>query len=284
MKNTKILVRIMKKGKSTPIVLIIGLFALTVIAPLAGAQQSSGVISRGFRFNQDKGAAATGAIVSARMNSENTVELATAKTSANITGVVDNQSLVAISSNNEDVQIVLDGTTAVLVSDINGPINAGDKITISPIAGVGMMANDNGQIVGTALTDFSAKSAQTKYVKDNDGVSRAIRISTIPVQVDVSYYQIPGSNILPPFLQNIANSIAGRPVPVIRILAAAILLIFGFVYTAVLIYTSVRTSVISIGRNPLAGQSIRRNLLNMSLLSVAILSVALLGTYLMLAV
>lgn len=259
-------------------------FLLALPPTIANAQNTSEVIGRGFEFSNDQGKAASAAIVSSKTNYPDVVELATAKNSSHTIGVIDDKPLVAISSKGKSTQVVLNGATEVLVCDINGPIRAGDKIAASPVAGVGMLAAENGQVVGTAQKEFNTKTAKIRSIKDSKGVGRNVRFGSIPVEVSVAYYQLPGSNFLPPLLQNLANTIADRPVSAIRILVSSLMLMFGFIYVGILIYTTVRTSVISLGRNPLAAHNIRNGLLQMAVLAVTVLLATLLATYLMLSI
>lgn len=53
--------------------------------------------------------------------------------------------------------IALSGRVPVKVTNENGPIAVGDKITISSVAGVGMKATTSGMIVGTALEAFNGE-------------------------------------------------------------------------------------------------------------------------------
>src|SRR2546430_1246947 len=104
------------------------------------AQQTSSSIAQGFQADTINGDIVPGALVSIKPGTSHTVELATPDTSDQLVGVVDKNPLVSISGDNQEAQVVLSGTTSVLVSDINGAIHSGDKITPSPIAGVGMLA------------------------------------------------------------------------------------------------------------------------------------------------
>lgn len=248
----------------------------------AMAAGSSSVISRGFDYS-GRISITAGAIVSGKNGHPGTIELATTKNVGRLMGVVANQPLAAISTQNKQTQVVLSGATVVLVSDVNGPVRAGDKITASPIAGVGMLATDNGQVIGTVDQTLDTKKASTRRIADASGISHDVHIGAVPAEVSVAYYQQPGSNFLPPFLQHLANSVAGRPVSVLRILVSGFILLCGFAYVGIVIFTSVRTSVISLGRNPLAAHDIRQNLLQMTLLAMIVLAATLLATYLMIS-
>lgn len=265
------------------LVALLGCVSFTTILATA-AQQSSGTIAQGFQTNISKENIKAGAIVSFEKGNPNAVELASRDTVARMAGVIDQKPLVAISTSNEKVQVVLNGTTSVLVSDINGIVKSSDKITASPIAGVGMLATSDSQVVGTAQADFNVSGTETQNIKDKDGKTHVVHIGYVPLQVGVAYYQAPGSNFLPPFMQNIANSIAGRPTSLMRILLASLLVLLGFVIMSVLIYSAVRSSVTSLGRNPLAANAIHKGLYQSGIAALVIFAVTLLGSYIILRV
>ncbi|HSX17544.1 MAG TPA: hypothetical protein VLH86_05600 [Patescibacteria group bacterium] len=261
---------------------------LLLLAPFfagvaAHAQTGSSAIAQGFSADSSKGDIVAGALVSFTTGDAKQVELATSESASLLAGVVDSDPFVAISGSGQEVQVVLNGTTNVLVSDINGDIHAGDKITISPIAGTGMLATADSQVVGTAESDFDAAAAQTRTVTDSHGKEHTVHIGSIPLQVGVSYYQAPGSNFLPPFVQNLANSLAGRPVSFIRVLLCGALLLIGFVSIGILVYASVRSAMTSIGRNPLAAGAIKKGMYQMIAIAAGLLGGTLLASYLLLA-
>ncbi len=251
-----------------------------MLAPLASAQ-SNGSLAQGYAVSTDRGQIVSGALVSLKSDSQS-VELAATDTVDRLVGVVDQKPLVVISGNAQESQIVLSGTTAVLVSDINGTIKAGDKVTASPIAGVGMRATTDARIVGGAQTDFDTGKAQTQTITDIHGASHEVHVGYIQLQVGLANYQAPGSNFLPPFVQNIANSVAGRQVSLIRVVFATILLLFSFVSIAILISSSIRSAMISLGRNPLAASNIRKSIYQVGGVTLLVLGATLVACYLIL--
>jgi len=272
-----------KKGSlAWALLLLAGLFLMGVPAAYAQQSQSSSAIAQGFEADSNNGAIVAGALVSIKQDGSHAVELATIDSVGHLAGVVDQSPLVSISGTAKEVQVVLSGTTSILVSDINGAIKGGDKITASPIAGVGMLATADSQIVGTAQA--SLKMQKTQEITDKKGGKHTIHIGQIPLQVGVAYYQVPGSNFLPPFIQSIANSVAGRPVSLIRVLLCTVLLLLGFISVAMLIYTSVRSAMTSLGRNPLAARAIRKGLYQVGIVSVVVVGGALLASYLILSI
>jgi len=223
-----------------------------------------------------------GALLSAANTSGYNAELADTTSAKQLLGIAGNKPLVALSGNSPTVQIVISGTTPVLVSDINGPVQPGDKIAPSPIAGVGMLATTDTQVVGTARTMLNLKTTKTQAITDHAGKTHTVHIGEVVVQVSVAYYVAPTSKFLPPFVQNAANALAGRQVSITRILFAFIILLITTTGISILIYTATRSSIASIGRNPLAAKAIRRGLLEAGGAAILLLIGAMVATYLIL--
>ncbi len=258
---------------------VLGLFALLWGSALHA--QSNGSLAQGYAVDTGRGEIVAGALVSLKGDSRN-VELAATDTADRLVGVVDQKPLIVISGGAQESQIVLSGTTSVLVSDVNGNIKAGDKITASPIAGVGMHATSDARIVGVAQTDFDTGKTQTKTITDVHGQSHQVRVGYVQLQVGLANYQAPGSNFLPPFVQNLANNLAGKQVSLIRVVFATVLLLFSFVSIGILISSSIRSAMISLGRNPLAAVNIRKSLYQVGGVTLLVLGATLVACYLIL--
>lgn len=241
-----------------------------------------GEISQGYQTSANTSA---GELVSLVPNSQDTVQLANPARAPLLIGVVANKPTVTLSSGTSDVQIVTSGSTATLVSDINGVIHAGDKITASPISGIGMRATTNTEIVGTAQASFSMKGAVPFTVKNTTGQMHVVHIGLIPAEVGVVYYTGGSStSIVPSGLQRIANAIAGRNVSVARVLISFLIVLLGFCSTAVILYASVRSGITSVGRNPLAARAIHASLFQVLLVVIAVMVAMVAGAYVVLAV
>lgn len=256
----------------------IGTIGSFPVSTVSAQSQQSNAISRSFRVGNET--VAQGALVSTVSDDSSRIELATTGTAGRLAGIVSKSALVELSDGNTaETQVILSGVALGLVSDINGQIRAGDKITASPIKGVGMLADSDAQIVGTAQADYKPTDSQRKAVKDKQGKEHTVHVGTIPLQVGISYYVAPTSQFVPPFLQNIANTIAGRPVSFMRIILSCILLLLAFGSIFVLIYTSVRSGLISLGRNPLAARAIHRGLVGVVVIVLSVAVLAILGVY-----
>lgn len=257
-----------------------------VITPIyiASAQQESSSFAQNFKSEEKKSELVTGAIVTATSDKADYVRLATQDNVNQLIGVIDNYPLVALSNGDKNVPVVLSGPTMAFVSDINGPIKSGDKITASPLSGVGMLAKESGQIVGTATADFKEGQGAAKVVTDNKGATHTVHIQKLPISVGVAYYAAPGSSLVPPVIQEIANGIAGKPVPVIRILIGIVVLLLALVYTVVMTYSSTKSTITALGRNPLGAKQIIRGQYRSILITVVTIAGALLAAYLLLIV
>lgn len=248
------------------LLLSLAVLVMACLTPVASAATSSSAVAQ--EFAATTGATVPGSIVSVQPQATQKVELATSGGTPSIVGVIGQNPLVTLSSGTPGVRVITSGTASTLVSDINGQIHVGDKIAASPIAGVGMLATSNVQVVGTAAANFNVITAKSQTITDRHGASHTVYIQELALQVAVSYYVAPSSNFLPPFAQNFANSIAGKQVSSPRIFIASILAFFGAISILVLIYSAGHSGIISIGRNPLAANAIRRGFIEVGLFIV----------------
>lgn len=263
-------------------VLSVVLFTLALGMSSLSAQGVVSSIAQGFQTNDAN--VKTGAVVSLKAGSPNTVELSTIKNLPEVIGVVGSSSLIELSDGVTSVKIVTSGTTPTLVSDINGTIRTGDRITTSPIAGVGMKATTSGLVIATAQSNFSNAASEMRTVKDKSGKDQAVRIGAVRAQIDKVYYEAPGdqNSFLPPAWQDFANNVAGHQVSPIRVMLASLLGVVLFGVIAVLLYSAVRSSIISIGRNPLSEPAVHKSLLQVGISILGVLVFAAIVIYLIL--
>lgn len=255
---------------------------LLVLALAPALAAATSVISVAYPASQPL---AAGTLVS--LNKEtNGVEPATTKNADNLLGavVLDGNSLLSFEGTGSSVQVTTSGVTQVEVSDINGAINPGDSITASPIAGVGMKATTNVKIIGVAQASLASSSgAQKQTVTDQTGKKQQVLIGTVPVDINVAYFfKTPDKSIIPQTIQNLANTVAGREVAPLPILLSAAIIIVSIIAISSLISSAVRSSIISVGRNPLSQAAVYRNLLQVSGLILGILAAAVAAVFMIL--
>jgi len=256
---------------------------LAVVAPAVAFGASA--LSQGFTTNDPT--APAGSLVSLKPGDESTVELATSEKAAQLVGVTADKTLVELGGSTRKVQVVVSGITDVLVSDINGDIRSGDKITASPIKGVGMKAITSIQVVGTAQGNLKDVTKSAHSITDLKGKRQTVHIGTLPVQVNVSYYAVSQGGInslVPSFLLSAGSAIAGKDVSAVRALIGFTCLIVGFIIAGIILQAAVRSGIISLGRNPLAHNVLRRSLLDVLITTLGLLVLTAIVFYLILTV
>lgn len=266
------------------LMIAVSLVSVAVVNNNAAQAESGAAIAQGFKVDQE---VVEGTLVSIKPETEKSVEITTREHPERLIGVVADKPLVAISDDESQVQVVTDGLTYALVSDIYGEVRRGDRVAISAIAGVGARANGSGQIIGVAHGDFSeAKRVKEHTVKDVDGNERQVKVGLMLVSVGPLYFQQPQDNetLVPGFLQRFANSLAGREVIPIRIYVSFAVFIVGLIVIGVLFFSSVRYSITAIGRNPLASGQVQRGLMQVALIGTMVLLVTLIAVYLILII
>jgi hypothetical protein len=251
---------------------LISLLLLPVLLPSStNAELQAAAIAQSFETDESK--VVEGALVSLQPGKPGSVELASASNAHQLVGVVGKDPLIELGGGNGNVQVITNGTALALVSDLDGEVKTGDKITASPILGIGTKASSGVMVVGTAQADLSSVKTTEHFITDTDGQVHTVKIGLIPTQVSVAFFSEPGSKTyVPEFLQELANSVAGRQVSPLKVIIAVLILILSFVSIAVLLYAAVKSSIISIGRNPLSASSVRKGLLQASLAVIGILA------------
>ncbi len=205
---------------------------------------------------------------------------------------------VVVAANDTIMSIGGDGTTSqvyvanngkyeVLVSNQNGPIKKGDIITISSLDGIGMKVDTNQSVVlGKALSGFDGKNnvSSKMSVKTNSG-SRTVAIGKVLVDIGIAHNPIKVSVEGPPvpaFFKRAGEAITGKTVSTVRLYIAAVVLLLTMFVSGGLLYGGVRSSLVAIGRNPLAKKSVNRGLLQVILFGVIIFVIGLFSIYLIL--
>jgi hypothetical protein len=273
-----------RQGKGAWIQYVLMGVAIITLALGMSSIGAQGVSSIAQGFQTDDENVARGALVSLKPNTPNAVELATAQNLDQIIGVVGENSLIELSNGATTIQVVTSGTTPTLVSDINGAVKTGDKITTSPISGVGMKATTSTLVIGTAQADLAKGKTENRTVTDKSGKQQTVHVGSVDMQVDKVYYQAPQdqNSVVPLVWQDFANRLAGHQVSPVRIMLAALLVGLLLVIIAALLYSAVRSSIISIGRNPLSETAVHKSLLEVGLSVVGLLIFTAIVIYLIL--
>ena len=230
-----------------------------------------------------------GTIVVISASDSNKVEAATLASAKRLHGVVVNavDAPATVSANSDQTFVATSGHFEVMVSDQNGPIKAGDYIVLSGADGIGMKVDDEQtMVIGQALADFDGKTKTTGVREIQEkGKPRDVNLGLVLADIKPAANPLaPQGSALPSFLKKASQGIAGKPVSVGRVYLSLAIFVIGAITAGLTLYTGVRSSIISIGRNPLSKKIIVRGLLQITFTSVAIFLASVIAVYLLLKV
>ncbi len=211
-------------------------------------------------------------------NNPGIIQKATTANADSMVGVaaVGESALLSVTTTANEVPVATAGIANAILSTANGDIKVGDKITASPLEGVGAKAVKTARVIGVAQASLDAKTpgATKTKVKDKSGKEREVYIAKVPILVSLSWYMLGEGkpNLVPSFLQSIANAIAGRQVSTLPLTIGVIILVITIMSAGVITFTATRSSIISIGRNPLSRGSVIGSLIQVMFLVIGILA------------
>ena len=233
------------------------------------------------------------AVVSSHETDADKVEGATLDNIDRLFGIVvkSDESPLTITSDTAGAFVATSGKFEVLVSNLNGPVYAGNYITSSSLKGVAMLADPRqSHIVGRALQDLDFTQPEvllgSEEVTAQDGTVFKAGIGRILVDVNVEENPL-GKNALqraPGILASVGESIAGKEVNIARIYAAIAILLISFGVGGSILYASIRSSIISIGRNPLSKGRVLKGFSRVAFVAIAIFIMGFFAVYLILTI
>lgn len=257
--------------------LLLGLQAV----PLAGAVDA--VVSQSYQADQTVGA---GAVVSHDTTDSTKIVKADNTDHKDVVGVVIEPTDSFVSYNNaaSSLSVATSGVVVTNVSTVGGNIAAGDLLASSPVSGFAMKATSAGRVLGRALTEFTDKTsgAQIRDIQDAQGKTTQVAIGQIQVTLGVTDWSgEPGrTNVIVDSLQVAASQLTGRQVASSNAMMAALVLGLAILVAGVVLFSSVSSSMHSLGRNPLSHGVIRRSLMMVILIVLGILAASVFVAYL----
>jgi hypothetical protein len=244
------------------------------------------VASRAYADNVVEGFSASepvepGMVVTIDKAAARTVKPAPADNSNLIYGVAVDPSDAPITlvGQNSKVFVATTGTYQVLVTAVSGPIKPGDYISMSSINGIAGKAQVGQPVIlGKAQSSFNG----------NDNVVSSennVKIGRVYISIGVAKNPIANSDpTLPYFLRKVANSVANKSVPVIRVYTAMMIFLLSIIAAIVILWSGVRSSLISLGRNPLSRHAIFSGMYKVVFTGLGVFIIGLAGVYLLLKV
>lgn len=247
------------------------LFCCLGIAP---AQAAAAPISQGYSAKET---IADGSLVSLITGEAATIATASVDRRDALLGISisPSKSLIAYGDNENKVQVVTEGTASLLVSTANGEIHTGDSLTISPISGVAMRASTAGKVVGIAQQDFTSQDDSSKQkveISDSKGGKQTVQVGRIDADIKVQDWYPPNEQNSPVMngLRGFLANIVGKPVSNTQALLAIGVVVLALLASGIILYSSISSSIYSIGRNPLSKGIIRRSLFIMIGLAIIV--------------
>jgi hypothetical protein len=263
-----------------------GLVTALALLSLAPAAASSANISRAYKSTA---IIPNGSLVSLSKTQTDYVQPANIDNGSLLIGVIvaTQDSLLAVNASDSTVQVATSGTASVLVSDINGSINVGDQIGVSPFDGVAMKQQAGARVIGLAQTEFdvNAEGVQAQTVTDKTGKSKQINVGFVRVNIGagVTSTTTGGSsaaNLNP--LQKIAKSLVGHEVATWKVIISLIIVTVAVIALITLTYAAIYGSIISVGRNPLGSHNVFRTLRSVLLMAFLTAALAIATVFLLL--
>lgn len=261
--------------------------AVAVYLPVAAVDYGNG--AQGYAANTPLD---NGTIVQLTGKDAKQVKPASQAELQNMFGVTIDRSQLPVTLSSEglenEVYVAASGTYNVLVSTQGGAIAKGDYVTLSAVDGIAMKAGTAEKTVfGRAVGSFDGKGVTlgTATLKDTSGkTNKTVTLGSVAVTIDIKSNPNEKSTKVqvPEVLERIGQAIAEKEVSPIRIYLSMGITAVSLIAAIAVLYSGVRSGIISIGRNPMTKKSIFRALLEIILTSVLILIIGLFAVYLLL--
>ena len=255
---------------------------------IATVAVGAGALTQGFLATVP---VATGSTVSLTKGTSNTVEKTTLENESTLVGVASNSSdsLIGLQSAGSQILVTVSGDANLLVTDLNGEIKPGDKLTVSALSGVAMLFTTDvvsKKIVATAGKAFTSKNADVVKIdiKDANGAKKTVSVGIIPVKLILNDRTSADNKQSQNVFASFSEKLTGKPTNSLKVVASMVVALGTFVLAGLILNGSVKGSFISLGRNPLSRDSIVNGMLRASILAIVIIAMGLSAAYLILLV
>lgn len=257
--------------------LIILLFSLLFASALPAYAITKGYLS-------DDAGLLAGMVVQLSNKSEGDpkVERATLEKADHIIGVATTvaESPVTIASGEQSVYVETSGDVSTFVSDINGEVKKGDLLTISPLNGIlTKYIVGSESTFGLAMEDAVSKPSEAYTIQTPEGEKST---NVAKIQVNLDQKNLDNSSKSLSALEKFGQSVTGKQVSELRVIVGLIIFIIVLIAEAAILYGSISSAVTSIGRNPLASKTVKRELLKVMVMAALAMLVGLGAVYVVL--
>jgi uncharacterized protein (UPF0333 family) len=252
---------------------------LSVVMIVAAASQV-GAIARGYTSNDDDLTA--GMVAATSESGSSGVERANQNNTERIVGIVTTleESSVTLASGNSKVFVESEGEISAYVSDIAGKVKRGDLLSLSSFKGILMKAtNGEGAVIGTAAEDSGSNNTNDPihYTYLDSGKSKTTEVVKIKINLNKQLLGSQTADQSP--LSKIGESVTGKQLSDIRVLAALTIFVLVMIAEGGIIYGAVTSAITALGRNPMARKIIRREMTRVIIVAIGVLSLGLGAVY-----
>lgn len=189
------------------------------------------------------------------------------------------ESTVTIASGLQSIYVETSGEVSAYVSDINGEIKQGDLLTLSPLKGVlAKYQQGSTSSTGVALEDFPAGNSQSYDIDTTEG-KKQTKIARMRINFDQKSHNGTGVTSA---LERLGASVVGKKVNEVRVIVALIIFLIVLVAEGGILYGAISSAITSLGRNPLAKEVIRKDMLKVVIIAFSVLILGLAAIYMIL--
>lgn len=211
------------------------------------------------------------------------VERAAPQTLDRVVGIATQpaETLVALGSGQHQVYVQTSGTVDAFISDMNGEVKKGDKVTVSPLKGVLMLASAQSSSVGAATEDLLLAGGQPQTIDTPEG-EKTVSVAKSKIEFTRASAAEAPQNANKSALQKLGEAVTGKEVSDLQVVAALVIFLVVMIAEGSIIYGAVSSAMTSVGRNPLSKDLIRGELLRVLALTITVLLVGLASIYIIL--
>lgn len=251
----------------------IGILAIIVMSSAAYAV----TVSQGYKSESD---IPIGTIVSLSGRGDDEVEKATIDNQSQLVGVATGaeNSVIDVQPKGTKVRVASSGNAKMFVTTLGGEITEGDKLVLSPIAGIATrsVSGTQGRVVAVARESVGDENSSfsSVEVQATNGEKEWIKIGLIKVDLTIESDRQATATVEADnnVLTQVASQVAGKSVSTTRIVTAGVVFASSIAVAGVILQGSVRGTFVSLGRNPLSKSSLIPALARVSALAIFILS------------
>jgi len=239
-----------------------------------GAGVLASAITQGYHSNTPL---SEGVVVSTVKNNPEEIEKTTLENEVLMVGIVsgDNKSVINLQPKGTDLGVVLSGEVYLLATDINGNIEQGDYLIISPLAGVAMkdaLESQAKRYIAVASQAFNSRSAGAKLVSValNNGQNKKVNVGLM--KANLAFINRVDKASKKNAMVVFAQKVAGKSVDNTRIIASVAVFLSTLCITGLVLNGSIKGTFISLGRNPLTKSIILSNLFKVITIGLILLT------------